>query len=296
MENKDISVEQISEPNIKSRFGFQSGSKRILSSNSVKLWAIVSGISLTILFLMKSPEPPKQSGNSGISAPELTQMNNTSAYDLQSYSVSEESQSIQQRQKRHNKRKATLYLPGVETISRQRISRFPPGLSCKATLISGASNSLIRAELTEDLTLNGSIIIPLGTQLLGTGQTGEDRLYIKFNQAVFKNGTTENLQAQAADIKDFIPGLKGSKFSKYAMKYGVAVGLHFIGGMSEGLQSREPVGQTITAKNDAKNAFLNGASKAAMETANETMNNLRNNPPDIEISSGTEILVIFEGT
>jgi hypothetical protein len=271
MENKEISVEQTSEPKVQSRFGFQTGSQKILSPNKIKVSGIVAGISLTILFLMKSPEPPKASNQSGIQAPETTQINNLSNYDLESYSVTEESKSIQQKRNNHLKIKASLRLPGIESISRQRISKLPPGLSCKATLTSGASNGLVRVETTEDLIFNGSTIIPAGTQLLGSGQTGDDRLYIKFTQAVFQNGNVENLQAQAADITDLLPGLKGSKFSKYGMKYGAAVGLQFIGGMSEGLQARDVVGQQIATRSDVKNAFLNGAGKAAMETANETM-------------------------
>jgi type IV secretory pathway VirB10-like protein len=137
-------------------------------------------------------------------------------------------------------------------------------------------------------------LIPAGATLLGTGQSTEERLMIRFTQVVFKDGSFENIQAQAADAEDKIVGLRGSRVGKYAMKYATAVGLNFVGGMAEGLQDREVVGQQVVTKPNTKNALLNGASKATLEMANETMTDLKNSAPIIQIPASQEIFIIFE--
>lgn len=55
-------------------------------------------------------------------------------------------------------------------------------------------------------------------------------------------------------MEDKTVGLKGSRVGKYAMKYATAIGLNFVGGMAEGLQDREVVGngQVVTKPNTKK--------------------------------------------
>ena len=117
---------------------------------------------------------------------------------------------------------------------------------------------------------------------------------VRFTQVVFKDGSFENIQAQAADAEDKTVGLRGSRVGKYAMKYATAIGLNFVGGMAEGLQDREVVGQQVVTKPTVQNALLNGTSKATLEMANETMTDLKNSAPIIQISAGQSIFVIFE--
>ena len=128
--------------------------------------------------------------------------------------------------------------------------------------------------------------------MLGVGQSGEDRLTVKFTKAVFRDGNVQSIEAQAADVEDQTVGLTGSKVGKYATKYASAVGLNFVGGMAEGIQDREIVGQQVLTKPNAKNALLNGASKAALEMANETMTDLKNSNPAIHVPAGQEIFKI----
>ncbi|MCB0368112.1 MAG: TrbI/VirB10 family protein [Bdellovibrionales bacterium] len=152
----------------------------------------------------------------------------------------------------------------------------------------------VSAEITKSLRLQGETLLPVGAVLLGTGQSSEERLFIRFNQVVFKNGSFENIQAQAADLEDKTVGLKGSRLGKYATKYAAAIGLNFVGGMAEGLQEREVVGQQVVTKPTTKNALLNGASRATLEMANESMTDLKNSAPIIHVEAGKEIYVIFE--
>lgn len=292
MENNGKSVEIATEPKIESRFGFGQKNK-VLSSKTIKICSIVCGVSLIIVFLIKSPDPVIQEGP-GVKTPEVSEVGSGADRDtLETYSAAQENNRLHEQNKKR-KKTVIVNLPGLQKIHRRHAGLIPPGSLIKAVLITGASNGPVRAETTEALRLQGETLIPAGATLLGTGGSTEERLFIKFTQIVFKDGSFENIQAQAADAEDKTVGLRGSKVGRYAMKYASAVGLNFVGGMAEGLQDREVVGQQVITKPSAKNALLNGASKATLEMANETMTDLRNSAPIIQISAGQEIFVIFE--
>lgn len=184
-------------------------------------------------------------------------------------------------------------LRGLQSFNRPRAGRIPPGSYVKAVLITGASNGPVKAVIKESVRIRGETLLPVNTQLIGSGQSTEDRLYIRFDQAVFPDGSFEGIQGEAIDSSDQIAGLKGSKVGYYATKLGAAVGLNFVGGMAQRLQQKEAVGQEAVAKANAKNALLNGASYASLELANETMAGLKNQRPMIEVESGREIFIMF---
>lgn len=291
MENNNVEIAK--EPKIESRFGFGQG-KNLISKTAMKYGAVTSGASLLILFLLKSPEP-SSSQQGWVKTPETTEVSsNSNQSEFQNYSVVEESARLQEKNKKQ-KVQIVVRLPGLQKIDRRQNGKIPPGSMIKAILITGASNGPVRAEVTQDLRVQGERFIPAGATLLGVGQSTEERLMIRFNQVVYKDGSFENVQAQAADKEDQTVGLKGSRVGRYAMKYATAIGLNFVGGMAEGLQDREIVGQQVVTKPDAKNALLNGTSKATYEMANETMTDLKNSAPVIQIPAGQEILVMFDG-
>lgn len=292
MENNENSVEISTEPKIESRFGFAKANK-FLSSRTIKYCSIVSGISLIIVFLIKSPDQVIQEGP-GVKTPEVSEVGSGADRDtFETYSASEENNRLNEKNKKR-KHSVIVRLPGLQKIDRRQAGQIPPGSLIKAVLITGASNGPVRAETTEALRVQGQTLIPAGATLLGTGTSTEERLMIKFTQVVFKDGSFENIQAQAADAEDKTVGLRGSRVGKYAMKYASAIGLNFVGGMAEVLQDREVVGQQVITKPTEKNALLSGTSKATLEMANETMTDLRNSAPIIQISAGQEIFVIFE--
>ena len=182
---------------------------------------------------------------------------------------------------------------GLQSFNRPRAARIPPGSYVKAVLVTGASNGAVKAVIKESVKIRGETLLPVSTQLIGSGQSTEDRLYIRFDQAVFPDGTFEGIQAEAVDSSDQIAGLKGSKVGFYATRLGAAVGLNFVGGMAQGLQQKEAVGQEAVVKASPKNALLNGASFASLELANETMSGLKSQRPMIEVEVGSEIFVMF---
>jgi hypothetical protein len=101
-------------------------------------------------------------------------------------------------EKMANESKPALRVSGIEVISRPRnLSAIPPGAFFKAKLSSGASNGLVKAEVTEGLAVNNEMLIPEGSSLVGQGTSSEERLFIQFNQVVFKDGTFSNFNAVA---------------------------------------------------------------------------------------------------
>ena len=292
MENKDSVVELTEEPKIESRFGFTKGGKA-LSGKAVKFCSIATGVALLGVFLMKSPERPQVEGP-GIRPPE-TPHRQSEQVAIDSYSAVEESERIKKQNSQRPPSTVVIRLPGLQKIDRRKAGQIPPGSIVKAILVTGASNGPTRVETTEALRVQGETLIPEGSVLLGVGQSTEERLIVRFTQVVFKDGSFENISAQAADAEDKTVGLPGSKVGKVAMKYAAAVGLNFVGGMTEALQDREVVGQQVMTRPTAKNALLNGTSKATLEMATDTMTDLRNKAPIIQIEAGKEILVIFDG-
>jgi hypothetical protein len=171
-------------------------------------------------------------------------------------------------------------------------AKIPPGTMGTARLATGASNGPVRAELLEPMTFNGQTYVEAGTVLIGSGSSTEERLFIRFNQMVFRDGSVKTIQAQAYDSEDKIPGLKGSKVGNFALNLAGSIGLNFSGGLSDGLQEQEVTGGVAVRKNTVKNAFLNGASVAALDQSKELMSSLKNKQPIIEVPAGTSIVVV----
>lgn len=190
-------------------------------------------------------------------------------------------------------RRVALKLGGPKLLKRPRDITITPGALAMAVLLTGASNGPVTAALTEGLTINGEELIEPGATLLGTGQSSEERLFIRFDKVVFKDGSMQGIQADAADSSDKTPGLKGSKVGQYALRLGGSVGLNFVSGLADGLQEKEVQGPAVVNKSTVKNAMLNGASRAALDQSREMMTSLKNNKPIIEVPEGTPIYILF---
>lgn len=291
MQNENNETREVPEPKIETRFGFEKPRK---TQSKLATHSIMTGvvISLGAILWMRAPDSSSEN-SSGIKTPEASEVNSSSnQFEVEKYSA--EADKNQQTEK--NKKKVAhvvIKLPGIQKIDRQKQGQIVLGSEIKARLLTGASNGLVKAEALESLKNRGETFVSAGDLLIGQGQSTEERLFIKFTHVVHKDGTAESIQADAADSEDKLMGLASSKFKRYAYKYGAAVGLNFVGGMTEGLQDRTIVGQQVVTTPNAKNALLNGASKAALEMANEQMSEMRNQPPSISVDAGTEIFIIF---
>jgi type IV secretory pathway VirB10-like protein len=143
--------------------------------------------------------------------------------------------------------------------------------------------------------MDGASVLEAGVKLLGQGRSTEERLFIAFNKAVFRNGKSISISAQAYDLSDSILGLKGSRVGDRALKLAASSGLYFISGMASGLQA--PIynesGKIQTPS--ASDAALNGVSQAASEQAKSYMEDIKNRAPIIEVKSGTVFTITFDG-
>ncbi len=192
-------------------------------------------------------------------------------------------------------RKKQVFYSGLEIVARPNAGVIPPGLFVKAKLISGALSGPVKAVLEENLTFNGEEYAPEGTFLVGSGSSGKNRLIIRFNKMLFKDGTVQKIQAQACDFSDQTAGLKGKRLSRYAMLLAAGVGLNFLGGVSEGLEETQVQNGVATKKSDLRNAMLNGASKAAFEQSKDVMTDFKEEKTVIQVDKDTEFYVLFEG-
>jgi hypothetical protein len=194
-----------------------------------------------------------------------------------------------------NRPKAVVYYSAPQVIGRPNLGKIPPGTMVKAKFITGASNGPLKATLAEPLSINGEEIAPEGTTLVGTGSSGEDRLTVQFTKLVFRDGKSQVVQAQACDLTDQTVGVKGKKLSKYAVLLATGAGLNFLGGVAQGLQENEVQNGVVTKKTDLKNAALNGASKAALDQSQDILTDMKNKKSVIQVDSGKEFYVLFEG-
>lgn len=188
----------------------------------------------------------------------------------------------------------TIY-SGLQVVQRPNFGKIPPGTMVKAKFVTGASNGPLKAVLLEPLAVNSETLAPEGTTLVGNGSSGDDRLAVQFTKMVFQDGKSQNVQAQACDLSDQTVGVKGKKISKYAWLLATGAGLNFLGGMAEGLQETQVQNGVATKKSDMKNAALNGASKAALDQSQEVLSEVRNKKSVIQVESGKEFYILFDG-
>lgn len=285
-QKNEASDQNITGPQVDNRLGLLSP-WRGLSKNVVRLSMAAAALVVVGTFFVSEPSEPPQTAH-GISPPrDGIQV----IPQIPSYSVDSDRDTSARQRLSGQRRK----LPGLQKIDRKRVDRIPPGSSMSARLETAASDGPVTAEITEPLSVQGEVIIPEGTKILGVGQTSDDRLLIHFNQLVFRDGSFEQTAFEAAESADKTIGLKGSFFGRLGTKYATAVGLNFVGGMAEGLEEREFVNQQVIKKTDARNALLAGVSKATLELGKDLVTGIKNKPPRVEIEAKKEITLVFVG-
>lgn|GEM_PF-2173700 len=183
----------------------------------------------------------------------------------------------------------------IQVINFVNAKEIPPGSEGRAELLTGATNGLIKARLTEPVKVDGVTYLDAGVLLLGQGHSTEERLFVDFKKAVARDGTAMKVSAQAYDISDTILGLKGSRVGDMTLKLAASSGLNFVSGMALGMQtpSYDEFGRPI--KPGVGDAALAGVSKAAGDQAQTYMEQVKNRPPIIEVKSGTVFTVTFDG-
>lgn len=183
----------------------------------------------------------------------------------------------------------------IQVLSFVGAKEIPPGAEAKAVLLTGATNGLIKARLVEPLKVDGASLLDAGVLLIGQGRSTEERLFVDFRKAVFRDGKSVPISAQAYDISDSIVGLKGSRVGDATLKLAASSGLYFLSGMASGLQAPAYDEAGRPRRPSAGDAALNGVAQAAGEQAKSYMEDIKNRPPIIEVKSGTTLIVTFDG-
>ena len=183
----------------------------------------------------------------------------------------------------------------IQVLNFANAKEIPPGAEGKAVLLTGATNGLIKARLTEPVKVDGASLLDAGVLLIGQGRSTEERLYVDFKKAVYRDGKSVSISAQAYDISDTILGLKGSRVGDVTLKLAASSGLNFLSGMAVGMQtpSYDQFGRPL--RPSVGDAALNGVSQAAADQSKTYMEDIKNRPPIIEVKSGTVFTVTFDG-
>lgn len=183
----------------------------------------------------------------------------------------------------------------IQVLSFVGATEIPPGAEAKAVLLTGATNGLIKARLVEPLKVDGVSLLDAGVLLLGQGRSTEERLFVDFKKAVFRDGKSISISAQAYDVSDTILGLKGSRVGDATLKLAASSGLYFLSGMASGLQVPAYDQGGKPRRPSTGDAALNGVAQATGEQAKSYMEDIKNRPPIIEVKSGTTFVVTFDG-
>lgn len=182
----------------------------------------------------------------------------------------------------------------IKVLTLRALSEIPVGSETKAILVSGGTDGIVKAKLTQSLIVDGEPLIPENSILFGKGKSGEERLYVEFNKVIFPSGESFKILAQSFDPIDKIQGLKGAIVGRRTKKMGMAMGMGFLGGMADGMRETSGSSLFTNQKPTVKDAALSGASKAALDQSEAYLEEMKKSPNIIEVKSGTEFIIIID--
>ncbi len=185
------------------------------------------------------------------------------------------------------------YFAGAQIINRQNKIQIPGGTLVKAQVLSQSPQGLIRAILSEPVVIQGEEIIPSGSTVSGPSQSNDDRLQIRFNKMLDKNGKTYPIEALACDESDQALGVKGKKSTRAAWLMATSAGLSALSQASQGLGNSSSAQDTFGEQ--IKKRALTDASKSTLEQSQNYLSDFKNQKTMIQVDSGTSIYILFEG-
>ena len=212
-------------------------------------------------------------------------------------------------------------------IAKARVFRRTDALIAEGTMIRGfletAINTdlpgMVRAVVREDVySLDGRrILIPKGSRLTGEYRSGvargQKRVFIVWNRVIRSDGVSVDIQSPGADSLGR-GGLGGRVDTHWLERYGNAIMLSVVGGVSEYLSSLaddssdsqqrqvttvDPeTGRSITvtyggygSQRDARSIAFDKSSTALQQLAQEAFRDSQNIPPTIYVDQGTPVVV-----
>lgn len=187
--------------------------------------------------------------------------------------------------------------PAIERIQAINLNihqGVPAGSEVLVTLVSGGTNGMVKASLTEPLRVDGDVILPARTVLMGSGTSTEDRLFMEFSKAILPDKSAMRIKALAYDQGDRIIGVKGKKISDYAFKLATSSGLIFLGGMADGMREEVNLGMGERRKPSVRDAALSGVATATSEVGKDMLEKMKSSDNRVEVAHSTSVLVIFD--
>ena len=181
---------------------------------------------------------------------------------------------------------------GIEWIPRVTWSDLKVGSEFKAKLIKGASDGPVQAQVIENVIVDGSVIIPKNSILLGSASSAEDRLLIEFKKIQLNGGGQKPFKGQGYDATDSFLGIKADKMNRFIGKVATGVALGFVGGMAEGLKETQVQNGLIYKAGNLNNALLNGVSVTALEQSKKTLESSDQKETRVLVNAETLITVI----
>ncbi|MBK9293313.1 MAG: TrbI/VirB10 family protein [Oligoflexia bacterium] len=276
--------ESIESWNFKNFFYLKEGQKRKLKIRTLKLLFFGGCVFVVVLQFLKS-DSSEYSKESGFSTPQTVE--GSKPIEISKYNEYADAQASAQRRNGNS----LVLNSGIKRVSFLNTQKIPSGSEVTAQLSSGGSNGTVKAVLSENLVVDGDVLAPKNSILIGQGQSSDERLYIVFTKMIKPEQSEIKIKAQAFDSKDRILGLKGSKVGDFAFKIAASSGLFFLSGMAEGMQNSTGVlGQE---KKSVRDAALQGVAQASVEHGRKLVDNM-NNKTVIEVKHSTPIVVIFD--
>lgn len=264
----------------------QDGKKQVLNKGLIKKITLLFGI-LGVTALFFGEQPPLVQRKSDFVAQSNSKTNSIDIPNHEPQIVS-----------RIPERKASSSLQkflGPSLIARPGAHEILPGTIVTAKLQTAATDGPVKAIITESVIIDGEERLPIGSVLIGLGQSQDSRVTVQFGKVIVAGQGAVEINAVALDQEDQLVGIQASQMNQEMIHLGASIGLNFVGGVAEGLKEKSGQAGVAIEAPTTRNALLNGASKAALDEAHSLMEETKNKKYSLKVESGTPILIFFHG-
>ena len=167
-----------------------------------------------------------------------------------------------------------------------------PEMKVRAKLTNSVSKGVARANLVDELRLDGELISRKDSEVRGhvTNAT-QERILISFDSLEAITGDRFSITAEAVDMGDEMQGIAPSIAKKKAWNVAHSIAFNFLGGLADGLQTTTKVGRKVGGS--VTNALLEGTSRAATDESRNTLSEAQSKEVITPISVGKEFLLQF---
>jgi hypothetical protein len=167
-----------------------------------------------------------------------------------------------------------------------------PEMKVRAKLTSSVSKGVARANLVDELRLDGELISRSGAEVRGHVTSAlPERILISFDSLEAITGDRFVITAEAVDMGDEMQGIAPSIAKKKAWNVAHLIAFNFLGGLADGLQSTTTGGRKVGGS--VTNALLEGASRAATDESRNILSEAQSKEVITPISVGKEFLLQF---